>query len=98
MPLSPVPLPTRWKLVFHEPIELGASREAATDPSYCTEVARHVQRTVQRTLDEEASRRPLGRLSSLVAAARRAPTFPGESEDPLDDPPPLPRPPARREA
>ena len=97
MPLSVIPLPTRWKLVFHEPIDLGAPREAAMDQGYCAEVARHVQGVVQRTLDEEASRRGLGRLSSLVAAARRAAAYPGEIEDPLDDPPLQPRAPARQE-
>jgi 1-acyl-sn-glycerol-3-phosphate acyltransferase len=94
MPLSIVPLPTRWKLVFHEPIDLGAPSEAAGDAGYCAEVARHVQGVVQRTLDEEASRRGLGRLSSFVAAATGAAAPPGEIEDPLDDPPFPPRPPA----
>ncbi len=90
LPLSPVPLPTRWKLVFHEPVHLGAPREAVTDPGYCGDVARHVRSIVQRTLDREAAGRRLGRLSSLVAALRRAPD---EVEDPLAGAPPLPRPP-----
>ena len=89
LPLSPVPLPTRWKIVFHEPIHLGAPRDAATDQGYCSDVAGHVQAIVQRTLDREASRRWLGRLSSLVAALRRAPD---ELEDPLAGAPTLTRP------
>ena len=90
LPLSPVPLPTRWKLVFHEPIEPGAPREALTDQGYCSDVARHVQAIVQRTLDREAASRLLGRLSALLDALRRAPD---ELEDPLAGAPPLPRPP-----
>ncbi len=91
LPLSPVPLPTRWKLVFHEPIELGAGREALTDQGYCSAVARHVQAIVQRTLDREARSRLLGRLSSMVELLGQGP---GELDDPLAGAPPLPRPPA----
>lgn len=91
LPLSPVPLPARWKIVFHEPIQLGAPRSAVTDQEYCTEVARHTQWIVQRTLDREASARRLGRLSATVGALRRAPD---EAEDPLAGAPSLPRPPA----
>jgi 1-acyl-sn-glycerol-3-phosphate acyltransferase len=94
LPLSPVPLPARWKLVFHEPVDLGARPDAVTDQGYCSEIARYVQGIVQRTLDREASRRRLGRLSSLVAAVR-SPAACGEIEDPLADPPPQPRPPKR---
>ena len=90
LPLSPVPLPTRWKLVFHEPIELGAGREALTDQGYCSAVARHVQAIVQRTLDREARSRLLGRLSSMVELLGHGP---GELDDPLAGAPPLPRPP-----
>ena len=90
LPLSLVPLPTRWKLVFHEPIDLRAPREAVTDQAYCSEVARHVQAIVQRTLDREAAFRPLGRLSSMVAALRQAPD---DLDDPLAGAPQLPRPP-----
>jgi 1-acyl-sn-glycerol-3-phosphate acyltransferase len=95
LPLSPVPLPTRWKVVFHEPILLGAPREAVTDQGYCGEVARYVQRIVQRTLDRESPRRRLGRLSSLVAAVRSAPAH-DETDDPLAGPPPAPRLPVRQ--
>jgi 1-acyl-sn-glycerol-3-phosphate acyltransferase len=98
MPLSPVPLPARWKVVLHEPVDLAAPREAVADQAYCAEVARYVQTVVQRTLDREAPRRRLGRLSSLVAAARRAAGPTREIEDPLADPPALPRPPGRPSA
>ncbi len=86
-PLTLLPLPARWKLVFHEPVELDASKEAITDQGYCSDVARRIQSVVQQTLDAEAARRPLGRLSSLIAAARKAPVL-AEVEDPLTDPAP----------
>jgi 1-acyl-sn-glycerol-3-phosphate acyltransferase len=82
LPLSPVPLPSRWKVIFHEPIRLGVPREAIKDHAYCNEVARRVQEIVQQTLDREASGRTLRRLSSLVAGVRREP--PDLDDDPLD--------------
>jgi 1-acyl-sn-glycerol-3-phosphate acyltransferase len=87
LPLTLLPLPARWKVIFHEPIELHASKEAITDQGYCSDVARRIQGIVQQTLDAEAARRPLGRLSSLVAAAKKGPVV-GEVEDPLADPVP----------
>jgi len=85
LPLSLVPLPSRWKVIFHAPIHLGVSREAVKDPGYCSEVARRVQDIVQATLDREASGRTLRSLSTMVAEARRElPSV--EDEDPLDAP------------
>jgi hypothetical protein len=81
-----VPLPTRWKIVFHPPIRLGAPREAVTDQAYCSSVARSIQGIVQRTLDREASLRPLGKVSGLVSALAPGPV-PAEPEDPLEEPP-----------
>lgn len=95
LPLSVVPLPARWKLVFHPPVCLEAGPEAVTDHAYCTGVARRIQATVQATLDAEAAGRPVARLSGLVAAARVSAAAPGAEgggeetagageEDPLD--------------
>ena len=89
LPLSLVPLPTRWKIVFHPPIRLGAPREAVSDQAYCTGVARNIQGIVQRTLDREAPRRPLGKVSGVVAALSPG-AQPAEAEDPLADLPPPP--------
>lgn len=68
LPLLPFPLPARWKIVFHEPVEVEP-QDAHHQRDYCLEVSGRVRDIVQRTLDREAPRRPLLRLSSLVARA-----------------------------
>jgi 1-acyl-sn-glycerol-3-phosphate acyltransferase len=71
LPLSLLPLPTRWRVVFHEPVELGERGKAAlTDHALSSELARDVQRTVQATLDRWAPLYPLALLSTGVAALR----------------------------
>ena len=70
LPLSPVPLPARWKIVFHEPVH--GPDGALNDPSLCSEVAQRIQDTVQATLDHHSPRRALKLLSSSVAALRAA--------------------------
>jgi 1-acyl-sn-glycerol-3-phosphate acyltransferase len=70
LPVAPIPLPTRWRVVFHAPVRLDRGPEAAHDAVYCAQVAARVRETVQATLDRWAPGYPLGRLSSMVAAAR----------------------------
>jgi 1-acyl-sn-glycerol-3-phosphate acyltransferase len=70
LPLSPVPLPARWKVVFHEPVHVPD--RALTDPSLCSEVAERIQHTVQDTLDRHSPGHALSLLSSTVAALRAA--------------------------
>jgi hypothetical protein len=84
-PLTPVPLPSRWKVVFHPPVHLGAQdRRALADADRCTELARGVQRIVQGSLDRHAADWPLGRLSGRIAAARAARALAAERAlDPL---------------
>ena len=73
LPLVPIPLPSRWKVVFHEPIHVTPhGPRLRPDRQYCAEVAREVQGIVQATLDREASRRRLAQLSSFVSALRRS--------------------------
>ncbi len=68
-PLVPVPLPARWKVVFHEPVHVAAHGDGApAGPLFCADVARRIRSTVQHTLDRDAPSRPLARLSSFVAA------------------------------
>lgn len=74
-PLALVPLPSRWKIVFHEPVRVAArGRAAIADSEFCTQVARQVRGIVQDTLELHAQEYPLGRLSTCVAErrARRA--------------------------
>jgi 1-acyl-sn-glycerol-3-phosphate acyltransferase len=60
LPLTLVPLPSRWKLVFHPPIRLEPSRFAKSDDpeqlkrAYRTAAA-EVQAIVQQTLDRETA-------------------------------------------
>jgi len=95
LPLAPVPLPARWKVVFHEPVHV-AGKGAASDNDFCSGVARSVKAIVQATLDRHAPDRWFGRLSAAIAAAQRRPlaqeAVAGDAEDPLDE-----RPPARAE-
>ncbi len=68
LPLAPFPLPTRWKVIFHEPVRVtppGGERAAAS-AAYCDEVAARIQGQVQRTLDRASGSYALGRLSTLV--------------------------------
>ena len=83
LPLSWVPLPTRWKIVFHPAVRVR-SRDPL-DPAACGDLAQRLRATVQRTLDRNAGRYPLARLSSAVASlsdhagGRAAPQTPGRS-------------------
>ena len=69
LPLSMIPLPVRWKVIFLPPVRLGMhGRHALMDSAYSTQVARSVQAKVQDALDRESGRYPLARLSAGVAA------------------------------
>jgi 1-acyl-sn-glycerol-3-phosphate acyltransferase len=71
LPLTPVPLPTRWRIHFHAPVDVASrGRAALVDAEFSASVARETQRTVQATLDREARRQPLAQLGSLVSLAR----------------------------
>uniref|UniRef100_UPI001F58B321 1-acyl-sn-glycerol-3-phosphate acyltransferase n=2 Tax=unclassified Anaeromyxobacter TaxID=2620896 RepID=UPI001F58B321 len=73
LPVFALPLPARWKVVFHPPVEVGArGRDALVDSEYSSAVAREVQRTVQATLDHAAAHRTLAQVASLVALVRGA--------------------------
>jgi 1-acyl-sn-glycerol-3-phosphate acyltransferase len=86
LPLVPVPLPTRWKVVFHPPVRVTPhGPPLRPDRQYCADVAREVQGIVQGTLDRERGDRPLAQLSSIISRARRrsAAPAPGLAPDPL---------------
>jgi 1-acyl-sn-glycerol-3-phosphate acyltransferase len=77
LPLAPVPLPARWKIVFHAPVDAG-QRDASTGAKqHAAAVTQRVRRTVQDTLDREAHGHALARLSSFVAMARHRATTGG---------------------
>ncbi|WP_242394258.1 1-acyl-sn-glycerol-3-phosphate acyltransferase [Anaeromyxobacter oryzisoli] len=70
LPLSLVPLPARWKIVFHRPVRVRSPRSVLRDPDAQAALAARVRATVQATLDRNAAGKPLARLSALVEAAR----------------------------
>jgi 1-acyl-sn-glycerol-3-phosphate acyltransferase len=70
LPLSPLPLPARWRVVFHPPVRLGGDRSLLTDGDRSTALARAIQATVQATIDRRSRRYPLAHLSSWVARHR----------------------------
>ena len=81
-PLVPLPLPARWKVVFHAPVDVaGRGKGALTDAAISTDVAQRVRSTVQATLDRESVHYPLGRLARRLARRRAAAA--GEVPDPL---------------
>jgi 1-acyl-sn-glycerol-3-phosphate acyltransferase len=69
LPLSVVPLPARWRVVFHPPLRLDDPRAVLADADRSAAVASRVREVVAGTLAREAARRTLGRMSSLVSAA-----------------------------
>ncbi len=82
LPLSPVPLPSRWRVVFHAPVRLGGDpRALLADGGRSARAALEIERIVQRTLDGRARRYPLAHVSSWVAA-RRAQGAPGPAAPP----------------
>lgn len=72
LPLSPLPLPTRWKFIFHEPVRVSGAEVGSADGDSerqrqrVREVAASIQERVQRTLDRETAARKLVRLSKIV--------------------------------
>jgi 1-acyl-sn-glycerol-3-phosphate acyltransferase len=73
LPLAPVPLPARWRVVFHAPVRIGADRKGVlVDAGRSGAIADGVRGIVQATLDRDAPRYPLAQVSSWVAARRPA--------------------------
>ncbi len=68
LPLSWVPLPTRWKIVFHPAERIPSGRGGRLDAPACAALASRLRGTVQDTLDRNARSYPLARLSSAVRA------------------------------
>ena len=70
LPLALVPLPARWRIVFHPPVRLADREAFLAGGERSRAVARGVQATVQETLDRNGGRYPLAHVSSWVAARR----------------------------
>lgn len=57
LPLNIVPLPSKWKIVFLEPIHLPYKKDAADDRELVKELADEIQERMQERLNEELKRR-----------------------------------------
>jgi 1-acyl-sn-glycerol-3-phosphate acyltransferase len=71
LPLSILPLPTRWKFIFHEPVrlterDLGVETDVDSRKRRFQALAGQVRARVQRTIDRETSDHMLVRFSKLV--------------------------------
>ncbi|WP_394844173.1 1-acyl-sn-glycerol-3-phosphate acyltransferase [Pendulispora brunnea] len=87
LPFTVLPLPARWKFIFHEPIKLSASdlgdeREPVEiRKQRAHRMATKIRDRVQRTLDERTSSHTLARISKFMMklpklpASRMAPAF-----------------------
>jgi 1-acyl-sn-glycerol-3-phosphate acyltransferase len=71
LPLSLLPLPARWKVVFHPPVDVsGLGKAGLLDAEASTAVARSIQATVQETIDRNVRTSPLAQVAGTVGAAR----------------------------
>lgn len=67
LPLFNLPLPSRWKIVFHEPLDFSRfDKELAHDKERCGAIANVTRSIVEDTLEKETRRRPLAWLSKLA--------------------------------
>lgn len=72
LPLAIVPLPSRWKFIFHEPVTVTAADLGGKQDDHVTRrqraqaIASAIRERVQRTLDEETSNHMLVRFSRLI--------------------------------
>jgi 1-acyl-sn-glycerol-3-phosphate acyltransferase len=71
LPLSLVPLPARWRVVFHPPITIEDRHAVLADGDRSAAIAARVRATVDATLARRAGGSPLAHLSALVTAAGR---------------------------
>ncbi len=73
LPLFALPLPSRWKVIFHPPVSVdhleadSEGDDTAAQMRRYRQLAEAIQSTVQRTLDRETSNRRLARLARFFA-------------------------------
>lgn len=74
IPLWPVPMPARCKIIFGDPIDVGEFAPGPEqDPDFYGRVARNCQKELQAVIDREAANRPLARLARRVRDAQKPP-------------------------
>jgi 1-acyl-sn-glycerol-3-phosphate acyltransferase len=69
VPLVPAPLPSRWKIIFHEPLRLDDID--VTDHVATRAAAARVRAIVQGSLERESHDRPIARLMRQLTALAR---------------------------
>ncbi|MGE0529340.1 MAG: lysophospholipid acyltransferase family protein [Bdellovibrionales bacterium] len=57
LPLNLIPLPSKWKIIFLEPIRFPYGKEAAADRELVRELAEELQERMQDRLNEELEKR-----------------------------------------
>jgi 1-acyl-sn-glycerol-3-phosphate acyltransferase len=57
LPLNIIPLPSKWKIIFMEPIQLPYEKGAAHDRELVKELAQEIQEKMQERLNEELAKR-----------------------------------------
>jgi 1-acyl-sn-glycerol-3-phosphate acyltransferase len=70
LPLSLLPLPARWRVVFHPPVWIPDARAALRDHALSARIAEDVRRTVATTLAARARSRPLAQVAAWVSGER----------------------------
>jgi 1-acyl-sn-glycerol-3-phosphate acyltransferase len=57
IPLNVIPLPSKWKIIFMEPIHLPYKKDSANDRELVREIAEEIQEKMQERLNEELKKR-----------------------------------------
>lgn len=57
LPLNLLPLPSKWKIIFMEPIDLGADKSRLDDREYVRDLAFKIQSQMQKRIRQELSKR-----------------------------------------
>jgi 1-acyl-sn-glycerol-3-phosphate acyltransferase len=53
LPLNVIPLPAKWKIIFHKPISLPFGPDKINDTEVCHDLAQEIQESMQKKLNKE---------------------------------------------
>lgn len=57
LPLNVIPLPAKWKIIFHKPIQLPFGKDKLKDSELCHDLANEIQESMQKKLNKEIKKR-----------------------------------------
>lgn len=60
LPLNILPLPAKWKIVFHPPVTLPFGPDKISDSELCRELASEIQESLQKKINTEVNKRGSG--------------------------------------